>query len=46
MGRSAGTPSRCIRDGNLSLDIEKIPLKDISQAWGLKFPGKRIVIVL
>jgi hypothetical protein len=34
-----------IRDGNLSIDIEKIPLKDISRAWGLKIPGKRIVIV-
>jgi NADPH2:quinone reductase len=34
-----------IRDSNLSIDIEKIPLKDISQAWSLKIPGKRIVIV-
>jgi NADPH:quinone reductase-like Zn-dependent oxidoreductase len=34
-----------IRDGNLAIDIEKIPLKDISQAWDLKIPGKRIVIV-
>ena len=34
-----------IREGNLSIDIEKVPLKDISRAWVLKIPGKRIVVV-
>ena len=34
-----------ISEGSLSIDIEKVPLKDISRAWVLRIPGKRIVMV-
>jgi NADPH2:quinone reductase len=33
------------RDGNLTIEIEKMPLKDITRAWIRKTPGKRIVII-
>jgi NADPH2:quinone reductase len=34
-----------IRQGKLSVDIVKYPLKDIEKVWGLEEHGKRIVIV-
>jgi NADPH2:quinone reductase len=34
-----------IKEGKLSIDIEKIPLKDIADAWERKTTGQRIVIV-
>lgn len=34
-----------IQQGNLSIDIESVPLKDISEAWNRKTSGKRLVIV-
>jgi NADPH:quinone reductase-like Zn-dependent oxidoreductase len=34
-----------IREGKLTIDIEKMCLRDIAEAWDRKTPGKRIVIV-
>ncbi len=34
-----------IGTGKLSIDIEKVPLKDIAEAWDRKTEGKRVVIV-
>lgn len=33
------------QQGKLAIEIEKMHLRDISEAWGCKTPGKRIVIV-
>jgi NADPH2:quinone reductase len=34
-----------ISEGKLIIDIEKVPLKDVAQAWERKTEGQRIVIV-
>ena len=34
-----------VREGRLTIDVEKMDLKDIAEAWERKTPGKRIVIV-
>jgi len=34
-----------IRENRLTIDIEKIPLTNISEAWQRKTEGKRLVIV-
>jgi NADPH:quinone reductase-like Zn-dependent oxidoreductase len=34
-----------VREGKLTIDIERMYLKDIAEAWGRKVTGKRIVIV-
>lgn len=34
-----------VREGMLTLEIEKMPLRDIAEAWDRKTSGKRIVIV-
>jgi hypothetical protein len=34
-----------IKEGKLGIDIEKVPLKDIAEAWEGKTTGQRIVIV-
>jgi NADPH2:quinone reductase len=34
-----------IKEGKLSMDIVKYPLKDIEKVWDMEEHGKRIVIV-
>jgi NADPH:quinone reductase-like Zn-dependent oxidoreductase len=34
-----------IREAKLTIDVEKMRLRDIAEAWDRKIPGKRIVIV-
>jgi len=34
-----------VREKKLAIDIEKMHLRDIAEAWDRKTPGKRIVIV-
>lgn len=35
----------CIQEGNLAIEIEKVHLRDIADAWNRRTAGKRIVIV-
>ena len=34
-----------IRDGSLYIDVDRVPLRDIAQAWERSTSGARIVIV-
>lgn len=34
-----------VQDGKLTMEIEKVPLSDVSEAWQRKTPGRRIVLV-
>ena len=34
-----------IAEGQLTIDIEKVPMKDIAEAWNRETDGKRIVII-